>query len=184
MVLGDQHSANSLRLQTHLTLAYQEAPLVELPPRKKILLLLLPRKKRRSQLAHGDLVALRLNQLSPPQVSLAVAHHLLLLLPSQLSPLQVLLEVVHHLKLLLLLSQLSPLQDSLAASHLQLLLLLQSQLQQLPHQTKRMRRVMTPGASAEAAAERVLLPKSEKMNICVEVNSSIIYGIYFKVNCK
>jgi hypothetical protein len=120
--------------------------LVELPPRKKILLLLLLRKKRRSQLAHGDLVALRLNQLSPLQVSL---------------------EVVHHLKLLLLLSQLNPLQVSHAVSHLQLLLLL-SQLR-LPRQTKRMRRVTTPGASAEAAAERALLPRSEKMNICVEV---------------
>lgn len=140
---------------------------MELPPRKKILLLLLLRKKRRSQLAHGDLVALRLNQLSLPQVSLAVAHHLLLLLPSQLSPLQVSLEVVHHLKLLLLLSQLNPLQVSHAVSHLQLLLLL-SQLR-LPRQTKRMRRVTTPGASAEAAAERALLPRSEKMNICVEV---------------
>jgi len=47
-----------------------------------------------------------------------------------------------------------------------------------------MRRVMTPGASAEVAAERALLPKSEKTNVFVEVNSSIIYGIYFKVNCK
>jgi hypothetical protein len=47
-----------------------------------------------------------------------------------------------------------------------------------------MRRVMTPGASAEAAVERALLPRSEKTNIIVGVNSSIIYGIYLKVNCK
>jgi len=111
-----------------------------------------------------------------------VAHQLQLLLPSHLIPLQASLEVVSNNLLLLLPSQLNPLQATHAVSHLQLLLL-QSQLQ-LPHQTKRMRRVMTPGASAEVAAERALLPKSEKTNVFVEVNSSIIYGIYFKVNCK
>jgi len=43
---------------------------------------------------------------------------------------------------------------------------------------------MIPGASAEVPEERVLHPRSEKTNVFVEFNSSIIYGIYFKVNCK
>ena len=63
------------------------------------------------------------------------------------------------------------------------MLLLLSQ-PQLPQQIKRMRRVMTPGASAEVPAERALHPRSENKNVFVEVNLSIIYGIYFKVNCK
>jgi hypothetical protein len=136
-------------------------PLVELLPRKKRLLPLVPKKKRRSLLAHGDLVALRLNLLSPLQVSPVVPHLLLLPLPSQQNPLQV----------------------SLAVPHLPQLLLL-SQPQQLPLQIKRMRRVMTLGASVEVPAEKALHPRSEKTSVFVEVNSSIIYGIYFKVNCK
>jgi hypothetical protein len=133
---------------------------VELLQRKKRLLPLHPRKKRRSQLAHGDLVELRINLLSPHQVSPAVPH----------------------LLLLQLLDQLSPHQASVAVPHLPLLQLL-SKLQ-LPLQIKRMRRVMTPGASAEVPGERALHPRSEKTSVFVEVNSSIIYGIYFKVNCK
>jgi hypothetical protein len=154
---------------------------VELLPRKKRLLPLVPKKKRRSLLAHGDLVALRLNLLSPLQVSPAVPL-LLLLLPSQLSPHQVLI-ADSHLLLLILLSQQNPLQVSLAVPHLPQLLLL-SQPQQLPLQIKRMRRVMTLGASVEVPAEKALHPRSEKTSVFVEVNSSIIYGIYFKVNCK
>jgi hypothetical protein len=155
---------------------------VELLPKKKRLLPLVPKKKRKSLLAHGDLVALRLNLLSPLQVSPVVPHLLLLLLLSLLSPHQVLI-ADSHLLLLLLLSQQNPLQVSLAVPHLPLLLLL-SQPQQLPLQIKRMRRVMTLGASVEVPAEKALHPRSEKTSVFVEVNSSIIYGIYFKVNCK
>lgn len=154
--------------------------MVELPPRKKRLLPLHPRKKRRSQLAHGDLVVLRINLLSLHQVSPEVPHLLLLLL-GQLNPLQV-SPAVPHLLLLQLLSQLNPLQVSIAVPHL--LLPLQLSQPQLPLQIKRMRRAMTHGASAEEPAERALHPKSEKTSVFVEVNSSIIYGIYFKVNCK
>ena len=88
-VLRDPLLANSKRPQSHLTLASLEELLVDLHPRKKKLLPLHPKKKKRSQLAHGDLVALRLNLVSPLQASLVVFHHLLQLLISLLNPHQV-----------------------------------------------------------------------------------------------